>query len=195
MTMTANGLAKLNEEIGELLQETGKKLAYFQSVAHPDGAGPLNERVQREMADLYAAMDFVAITHRLNQSVIETRRRAKLALYKSSPSLKMKAGGIAILQRNMGTLLVISSSKLEDFDESVVCVQAPEDDALTMAIADVHAALDYVQAHFQLDGEQIGQRRASKVALFKMWHADSTNGTDSFHYEWSKVTPGLTVSS
>lgn len=39
MPMTANGLAKLLEELGELSQVAAKKLAYFHTDEHPDGAG------------------------------------------------------------------------------------------------------------------------------------------------------------
>ncbi len=37
MAMTANGLTKLLEELGELAQVAAKKQAYFHTDAHPDG--------------------------------------------------------------------------------------------------------------------------------------------------------------
>lgn len=59
MTMTANGLAKLIEECGELLQVAGKKLAYFHTNEHPDGDRPLDLRLADEIADVMAACSFV----------------------------------------------------------------------------------------------------------------------------------------
>ena len=58
--MTANGLAKLLEELGELSQVAAKRLAYFHTSTHPDGAGDLNERMEAEMADVAAACAFVS---------------------------------------------------------------------------------------------------------------------------------------
>ena len=79
--MTANGLAKLLEELGELAQVAAKKLAYFDTNDHPDGAGPLNERMEAEMADVAAAMAFVQQQFGLNGVAIENRAYIKLALY------------------------------------------------------------------------------------------------------------------
>lgn len=44
MPMTANGLAKLLEELGELAQVAAKKLAYFDTDVHPDGAAVRKDR-------------------------------------------------------------------------------------------------------------------------------------------------------
>lgn len=57
-TLRANGLAKLLEELGELSQVCAKKLAYYHTDEHPDGAGSLRERMQEEIADVAAAMLF-----------------------------------------------------------------------------------------------------------------------------------------
>lgn len=57
MTMAANGLAKLAEELGELQQVVGKMLAYG-SGEHPDGQGPLLKRFEDESADVMAALSF-----------------------------------------------------------------------------------------------------------------------------------------
>ena len=81
MTMTANGLAKLLEECGELSQVAAKKLAYFHTTDHPDGAGSLNNRLQDEIADVIAACLFVANTFKLDVEVISDRRDRKLALF------------------------------------------------------------------------------------------------------------------
>jgi NTP pyrophosphatase (non-canonical NTP hydrolase) len=53
------GLAKLAEECGELQQVIGKIMAYPDG-EHPDGAGDLAQRLQDEMADVVAAVRFVA---------------------------------------------------------------------------------------------------------------------------------------
>lgn len=81
MPMTANGLAKLLEELGELAQVAAKRLAYFHTRDHPDGAGDLNERLQDEMGDVYAACGFVARQFGLDAGAIERRAWAKLATF------------------------------------------------------------------------------------------------------------------
>lgn len=79
MPMTANGLAKLIEECGELLQVAGKKLAYFHTDEHPDGDGSLKARLGEEIADVMGACDFVR-AHMLDietNRMIDTRREQK----------------------------------------------------------------------------------------------------------------------
>jgi NTP pyrophosphatase (non-canonical NTP hydrolase) len=76
--MTAGGLAKLIEELGELAQVAGKKLAYFHTDEHPDGAGSLRGRLQDEIGDVLAACQFVAMTLGLDQEAIKARRDKKL---------------------------------------------------------------------------------------------------------------------
>lgn len=78
MPMTANGLAKLLEELGELSQVAAKKLAYFHTDEHPDGAGSLKERMEAEMGDVMGAIDFVTITMGLNGHAIARRACDKL---------------------------------------------------------------------------------------------------------------------
>ena len=81
MTMTANGLAKLLEELGELGQVAAKKLAYFNTDEHPDGAGSLKIRMEQEMADVAAAMAFVQQQFGLDGRAIEARACVKLDLF------------------------------------------------------------------------------------------------------------------
>jgi len=81
MPMTANGLAKLLEELGELSQVAAKRLAYFHTTTHPDGAGDLNERMEAEMGDVAAACAFVQQQFGLNDQAIERRAAIKLALF------------------------------------------------------------------------------------------------------------------
>lgn len=83
MTMTANGLAKLLEECGELSQVAAKKLAYLHTDSHPDGAGLLSLRMQDEIADVLAACEFVMGTFALDREEIEFRRQKKLATFQA----------------------------------------------------------------------------------------------------------------
>lgn len=78
MAMTANGLAKLLEELGELTQITAKKLAYFDTDEHPDGAGSLKERMEQEMGDVKGAIAFVQEQFDLDVVEIDTRAEMKL---------------------------------------------------------------------------------------------------------------------
>lgn len=82
MTMPGKGLYKLVEECGELLGVAGKKLAYFHTNEHPDGAGPLLERIEQEAGDVLAAIDFVMDKLGLDYARILERRAEKLRLYR-----------------------------------------------------------------------------------------------------------------
>jgi NTP pyrophosphatase (non-canonical NTP hydrolase) len=78
MTMSCNGLAKLLEECGELVQIASKKLAYFHTDQHPDGAGSLQERMEDEMGDVLAAITFCIFSFGLNAERIQARTKMKL---------------------------------------------------------------------------------------------------------------------
>lgn len=80
MALAHKGLAKLAEELGELGQVVGKKLAYMDG-DHPDGGPDLNERMLEEMADVTAAMVMVADKFGLDRTRIQQRVEAKLALF------------------------------------------------------------------------------------------------------------------
>ncbi len=87
--MTANGLAKLIEECGELLQVAGKKLAYYHTNIHPDGEGALDVRLADEIADVLAACDFVR-AHMLDIDLnrrIDGRRKEKFIRFQTWHSL------------------------------------------------------------------------------------------------------------
>lgn len=83
MGMAANGLVKLLEELGELSQIAAKKLAYYDTDEHPDGNGSIKKRIEDEMADVLAAIDFSIAAHGLDEGRILDRAEAKLALFKS----------------------------------------------------------------------------------------------------------------
>jgi NTP pyrophosphatase (non-canonical NTP hydrolase) len=92
MAMAHNGLAKLNEEAGELhvalgkLQQTiGKMLQYPQlqtavNVTHPDGTY-LRECLQNEMGDVMAALDFVKVKLELDEKAIIDQWQKKIRLF------------------------------------------------------------------------------------------------------------------
>lgn len=83
MPMTANGLAKLLEELGELSQVAAKKLAYFHTDEHPDGAGSLAMRLESEMGDVCGAILFVADELNLDRAAINNRALAKLSKFRA----------------------------------------------------------------------------------------------------------------
>lgn len=79
--MTAKGLAKVLEECGELIQIAAKKLAYPHTDLHPDGS-IMSTRMEEEMGDVRAAIEFVIETHNLNEDIITLRKEAKLNQYR-----------------------------------------------------------------------------------------------------------------
>lgn len=82
MVMTANGLAKLAEELGELQQIVGKMLAYGAG-EHPDGKGALIRRFEDESADVTAAMTFVAQQFGADGEHVRQRAAVKLARFQA----------------------------------------------------------------------------------------------------------------
>jgi hypothetical protein len=86
MPMMQNGLAKLTEECGEVLQIAGKLVQYPHlqqpgtDELHPDGTH-LRTELQNEMADVIAAFEFVAQRLQLNSDVIDGRVSRKVALF------------------------------------------------------------------------------------------------------------------
>lgn len=81
MAMALHGLAKLSEELGELQQVVGKKLAYPDVQSHPDGT-VLDNRLEDEMADVLAAIKYVTEELGLDDLIIERRTQAKFAQYR-----------------------------------------------------------------------------------------------------------------
>lgn len=77
MSEAFKGIFKLIEECGEVIQVAGK-LGPFPQGDHPDGAGPLKERLEDELADLTAASRYVIETNGLDAVRMEARARAKL---------------------------------------------------------------------------------------------------------------------
>jgi NTP pyrophosphatase (non-canonical NTP hydrolase) len=77
VVMTANGVVKLAEECGELIQVCAKRLAYFHTDRHPDGSD-LRSRMVAEIGDVLAAVQFVVAELHLPRDQIDDRRRYKL---------------------------------------------------------------------------------------------------------------------
>ena len=81
MSMSHNGLTKLIEECGEVIQ-VAAKLQQFPDGNHPDGKGNLFKRLEQEIADANAAMLFVVQdTMKLSMNGIHDRCVAKRKLY------------------------------------------------------------------------------------------------------------------
>ena len=78
--MHQNGLSKLTEECGELLQVTGKLMAYPEGT-HPDGKGDLYLRLEEEMADALAAIEFSTQKLGLSEVRINYRKMSKIMLF------------------------------------------------------------------------------------------------------------------
>lgn len=89
--MTAKGLAKLIEECGELQQVCGKKLAYFDTDRHPDGT-QLSLRMQDEIADVLAAVQFVVHKFNLDNKEINARIIRKTRMFESWDAEKKNDG-------------------------------------------------------------------------------------------------------
>lgn len=75
------GIGKLVEESGEVQQVAGKLLGTGGQHLHWDGTN-LVERLEDELADLQAAIDFVIAQNKLNAGRVEARRIEKLATFR-----------------------------------------------------------------------------------------------------------------
>lgn len=76
------GLSKLIEEAAEVLQVAGKLQGSRGDVARFDGTN-LKERLECELGDLLAAVEFVQRHNPLGRAAIERQRDAKLALFET----------------------------------------------------------------------------------------------------------------
>jgi hypothetical protein len=75
------GVSKVLEECGELGQVLGKLLALNGATAHWDGSD-LRLRLVEEVADVYAALDFLCEANGLDRLFIDGRVQAKRALFR-----------------------------------------------------------------------------------------------------------------
>lgn len=74
------GISKLIEECGEVLQVCGKLIAISGDTKHWDGTN-LRERLETELGDLAAAMEFVVARCELNGSAIRRQAESKRRQY------------------------------------------------------------------------------------------------------------------
>jgi NTP pyrophosphatase (non-canonical NTP hydrolase) len=75
------GISKLIEEAGEVQQVCGKLLGTGGATAHWDGSD-LRQRLQEEIADVVAAVVFVAAANKLDEDAIEARIDEKVETFK-----------------------------------------------------------------------------------------------------------------
>lgn len=75
------GLGKLAEECSEVIQVIGKLIATGGAAKHWDGSN-LKERLQEEIADSLAAIEFVIDTSNLDRAKLASRRDNKYQLFK-----------------------------------------------------------------------------------------------------------------
>lgn len=80
--MEKEGLVKLVEECGELIQIASKKMVRMDTDTHWDGAGSLKERLTEEIADVIAACRFVMGTLNLDDDEILVRTLKKVRLFR-----------------------------------------------------------------------------------------------------------------
>jgi NTP pyrophosphatase (non-canonical NTP hydrolase) len=74
------GLSKLIEEAGEVAQVAGKIIGTGGELDHWDGTN-LADRLEEELGDLSAAIDYVTKANDLDSAAIDRRAMAKLALF------------------------------------------------------------------------------------------------------------------
>lgn len=81
MPLAHEGLTKLVEEAGEVIQVAAKLQAYPGGV-HPDGGSLLRERLADELGDLLAAAEIVIDLHALDRKRIAAQWERKLLLFR-----------------------------------------------------------------------------------------------------------------
>lgn len=74
------GIAKLDEEAGEVLQVIGKLMGTGGETNHWDGTD-LQARLIEEIGDVLAACEFVVSVNHLDHESVNARRAEKLALF------------------------------------------------------------------------------------------------------------------
>lgn len=75
------GIFKLIEEMGEVQQVLGK-IGPFPNEPHPDGLGNLDGRLEDELADLLAAIEYVIDQNVLDSVAINARAKRKLVTFR-----------------------------------------------------------------------------------------------------------------
>lgn len=75
------GVSKLTEECGEVLQVTGKLMGTQGKVEHWDGEGNLDRRLEAELGDLLAAIEFICQHCPINRETVIARAHQKFELF------------------------------------------------------------------------------------------------------------------
>jgi len=158
MVMTFKGLAKLVEEIGELSQVVGKKIAYMTG-DHPDGKGDLNLRIQNEVGDVIAAIRFVSEKMKLDKINIDA-----IAGCKTTGTI---LNGLPDLARNLGTLSYSASNAMCVIHEDRQVVD--EGGSLQYQMGLSLASMNFVAKSLNLDRQAIATRTARKVWQYESW--------------------------
>ncbi len=78
--MAWEGVFKIVEETGELLQLLGK-LGPFPDGQHPDGKGDLRLRIEDELADVMASILWIAAHNGFDAEKLHERTEAKIRQY------------------------------------------------------------------------------------------------------------------
>lgn len=81
MAMSNKGLTKLVEELGELSQIAAKKMAYMNIDNHPDKKGSMKKRLENEMGDVLASIQYVVGKLELDMDRIVERSDCKIEVY------------------------------------------------------------------------------------------------------------------
>ena len=149
--MTFKGLAKLVEEIGELTQVAGKKMAYTDG-NHPDGKGDLNSRMQEEMGDVVAAIAFVSKKLSLDAIAIDAIAECELTT--------VVLNGLPQMVRNLGRLICAIYGRGQKPDENGI---------LEYQMGLSLASMNFVVKSLNLDQKAIATRAARKVWQYEAW--------------------------
>jgi len=167
MVMTFKGLAKLVEEIGELSQVAGKKIAYMTG-DHPDGKGDLNLRIQNEVGDVIAAIRFVFGKLELDIDAVN-----EFAQYESTPTT---LNGLPQLARSLGSLSYAASGMMMSIvhvDEQEADQDATQKRTRSMSLQYEMglslASIKFVAKSLNLDQQAIDNRIARKVWQYEAW--------------------------
>lgn len=72
------GVAKFTEETGEALKEIGKIQGIGHMGNHWDGKGELKTRLENELADVWASIDYLTQENGLDKERMKKRSKAKM---------------------------------------------------------------------------------------------------------------------
>jgi len=166
MVMTFKGLAKLVEEIGELSQVVGKKIAYTDGT-HPDGKGDLNSRMQEEIGDVIAAVRFVSEKLELDAIAIGANAEYELTatLLYGLPQLAMSLGGLSYSASS--AIWAIYADGQEAAQGATRKVNASASLQYEMGLS--LASIKLVAKELSLDQQAINNRIARKIWQYESW--------------------------